>query len=371
MWLGRRHARFSRKPARTPKILSAKSFSTFWGELGYSIKLIFEEKEILFFAILQWVVIGLAYIVWTQILDWIPDSVWQEISRSRDNEISFTLLNLALLAWSFLVITVASYPISILNAAMTAAHYLRSSGQTSTIAKCFNLAFKNLGRLWVFTTIDAWITVDAIMDRIPRKRGRRTAFDELLYYAWKIGTIGVVPALVASKGYMAAAKDSVALLRSNPGRAIGIRMGYSLICWIIGIAAYVGCVYYLMAYGDQYAGRANEVYNFYVMLVVPIFIAVGVTSVVVRPFYLVMVSKLYTDVITIDKEASKLTSGPKFDTLAFAFAILLCALLAFYFFGDQLGIRGLIEVSRGARPGARTASSVVDNLRREIVAARW
>ena len=106
-----------------------------------------------------------------------------------------------------MVVTVASYPIAILNAAMTATHYLRSAGQSSSIAKCFNLAFKHLGRLWVFTTIDAWITVNAILDRLPRKRGRRTAFDELLYYAWKIGTIGVVPALVAGKGYIDAAKD--------------------------------------------------------------------------------------------------------------------------------------------------------------------
>ncbi len=173
-----------------PKVLSAQNFSTFWGELGYSLKLILAEKEIVFFAALQWLVIGLAYLIWTQILDWIPDHVWDELRRSSDDRVTFTLTNLVFLGWSFFVVAVASYPISLLNAAMTAAHYLRSAGQTSTIAKCLNLAFKNLGRLWVFTTIDAWITVDAILDRLPRKRGRRTAFDELLYYAWKIGTIG-------------------------------------------------------------------------------------------------------------------------------------------------------------------------------------
>lgn len=324
-----------------PKVLSAQNFSTFWGELGYSFKLIVEEKEIIFFAVLQWVVIALAYLIWTQILDWIPDHVWDEVGRTGDDRIAFTFLNLALLGWSFFVVAVASYPISILNAAMTAAHYLRSAGQSSTIAKCFNLAFKNLGRLWVFTTIDAWITVDAILDRLPRKRGRRTAFDELLYYAWKIGTIGVVPALVAGRGYIDAARDSVALLKTKPARAIGIRMGYSLICWIIGIAAYAGAVYYLML--NEHAARVNKVYSIYVLLAVPIVIAAGVTAVVVRPFYLVMVSKLYTDVVSIQPDATALTVGKKFDALAFIFATLLCALLAFYFFGDQLGIRDWIE----------------------------
>lgn len=325
-----------------PKVLSGRNFSIFWGELGYALRLIAGEKEIVLFAVLQWAVIGLAYLIWVQILDWIPDEVWNEVRRSSNDRVQFTLVNIALLSWSFLVIAVASYPISILNAAMTAAHYLRSSGQPSTIAGCLNLAFKNLGRLWVFTTIDAWITVDAIMDRLPRKNGRRTAFDELLYYAWKIGTIGVVPALVAGKGYVEAAKDSVSLLRNQPVRAIGIRMGYSLICWIIGIAAYFGGIYYLTAFGGG-ASEAKAVYNFYVVIAVPIVIAVGVTSVAVRPFYLVMVSKLYTDVVPIDRDATAPVTGTKFDAVAVIFAFLLGALLAFYFLGDQLGVRAWIE----------------------------
>jgi hypothetical protein len=64
---------------------------------------------------------------------------------------------------------------------------------------------------------------------------------------------------------------------------------------------------------------------------------------VLGPFFLVMVSKLYTDVITIDGEASIAAAGATFDTLAFVFGLLLCLLPAFYFFGDQLGIRGLVE----------------------------
>lgn len=330
------------KSGTKPKVLSAENFSTFWGELGYSFRLIAEEKEIIFFAALQWVTIALAYIIWTQMLDWIPDHVWEQVGK-RDNNVEFKLLNLALLAWSFFVVAVASYPISLLNAAMTAAHYLRSAGEISTIGKCLNLAFKHLGRLWAFTTIDAWITVSAILDRLPRRGGnRRTALDELLYYAWKIGTIGVVPALVAGKGFIDAAKDSVSLLRNRPARAIGIRMGYSLICWIIGIATYVGGLSYLIAFGGS-AGYVNKIYNFYVLMAVPIVLAVGVTAVLVRPFYLVMVAKLYTDVVPIDREATALTHDKKFDTLAFVFAVLLCFLLGFYLFGDELGIRAWVE----------------------------
>ncbi|MGE0212406.1 MAG: hypothetical protein AB7S41_11985 [Parvibaculaceae bacterium] len=329
------------KTGEQPKILSGKNLSTFFGELGYAVKLVVEEREILFFAALQWVVIGLGYTIWTQVLDWIPDSAWEEAGRD-DSDVKFTFLSLALTAWSFFVVAVASYPISLLNAAITAAHYLRGSGQESTIARCLGLALRNLGRLWVFTTIDAWITVDAILDRMPRKRGRRTALDEALYYAWKIGTIGVVPSLVAGRGYTSAVRDSIALLREKPVRAIGIRMGYSLICWIIGITAYIGGFYYFAAFGAHIGGE-NEVYDFYVLMAVPIVIAVGVTAVLVRPFYLVMVARLYTDVVKVGEDATALTAGRKFDTPAFIFAMLLTVLIAAYFFGDQMGLRDLIE----------------------------
>jgi len=324
-----------------PKVLSGKNLSTFFGELRYAIKLVLEEKEILFFAALQWVVIAIGYMVWTQVLDWIPDSAWEEAGRD-DSEITFTFLSLALTGWSFFVVAVASYPISLLNAAITAAHYLRGSGQESTIARCLGLAFRNLGHLWVFTTIDAWITVDAILDRLPRKRGRRTPLAEALYYAWKIGTIGVVPSLVAGRGYGSAVRDSITLLRDKPARAIGIRMGYSLVCWIIGIAAYVGGFYYFAAYGKDIHGP-NGVYNAYVLMALPIIIAVGVTAVLIRPFYLVMVAKLYTDVIPVGEDATVLTAGRRFDVPAFVFSTLLGVLLVAYFFGDQIGLRGWFE----------------------------
>lgn len=328
-----------------PAILSARNFHGFLGELGYALRHILEEKEILFFAALQWLVIGLAYIMWTQILDWIPQSLWDEVARSskQDDEGAFTLVNLVLLGWSFLVVVVASYPISILNAAMTSSHYLRLSHQTSTIPKCFNLAFKNLGRLWIFTTIDAWVTVTAILDRLPgKKRRKRTALDEAVYYAWKVGTIGVAPALVAGRGYAEAAKDSIAILKKHLTRAIAIRMGYSLVCWVIGIAAYAGSIWYFVRYGNH-SGKTLSIYNFYVLMAVPVFIAVGVTSVLVRPFFLIASSKLYSDAVPVGRRATALTIDEKFDPLFFAFCVLLAVFSSLYFLGDEIGIRDWIE----------------------------
>ena len=120
-------------------------------------------------------------------------------------------------------------------------------------------------------------------------------------------------------------------------------MGYSLICWIIGVTAYIGGFYYFVMVDDGVTGRTNEVYKFYVMMALPIVIAVGITAVLLRPFYLIMVSKFYTDVIPLHKDASTLTLDRKFNALALVFSIMLCVLLAMYFFGDQLGVRAWVE----------------------------
>ncbi len=329
------------KTGTKPEVMSSDNLSTFTGELGRALRLILEEKEILFFAVLQWLVIAVGYLVWTQVLDWIPDSVWEEVRR-KDSGITFTLVNLVLLGWSFLVVAAASYPLSLLNAAITAAHYQRSAGHPSTIAGCLELAYRNLPKLWVFTTIDAWITVNAIVDRMPRRRGTRTALDELLYYTWKIGTMGVVPSLVAGRGFFDAAKESAALLAAKPGRAIGIRMGYSLLCWVIGVLAYLGGLAFVMNFGAR-VGGPNGVYNFYVLLAVPIVVAVGVTAVLLRPLYLIVVAQLYTEVVPVERHAALSAAGGKSQLVAFVFACLLCALFALYFFGDQLGVRDWIE----------------------------
>jgi hypothetical protein len=222
-----------------PSVFSLKNFSAMRNDVAYAVKLMMQEKEILLFAALQWLVLGLAYMMWTQVLDWIPDSVWAEAAReSSERSAATEWANLAIWGWSLLIIATAAYPLALLNASIVASHYLKSSGQASTVPACLNLASKNLGRVWLFTALDALITVRAIADRLPsKKRRKRTAAEEAAYYAWKIATIGVLPSLVSGKTFVDSANESVWLLEDQPVRTIGIRMGYSLLCWIIGVLA--------------------------------------------------------------------------------------------------------------------------------------
>ena len=225
-----------------PSVLSLKNFSAMRNDVAYAVKLMMQEKEILLFAVLQWLVIGLAYMMWTQVLDWIPDSVWAEAARESSERSSATdWANLAIWGWSLLIIATAAYPLALLNASIVASHYLKSSGRPSTVPACLNLASKNLGRVWLFTALDAFITVgrsptgcrarSAASARPPRKppimpgRSRPSALS---------------PRSCRARRFVDSANESVWLLEDQPVRTIGIRMGYSLLCWIIGVLAYAG-----------------------------------------------------------------------------------------------------------------------------------
>ncbi len=246
-------------------------------DVAYAVRLMMQEKEILLFAALQWLVIGLAYLMWTQVLDWIPDSVWAEVARAsaENRDAPARLASLAIWGWSLLIIATAAYPLALLNAAIVASHYLKSSDQPSTIAACFKLASKNLGQGLALHRDGRLVTANAILDRLPSKRGRRTAGEEAAYYAWKIATVGALPSLVSGKGFVDAANESVWLLEDQPVRTIGIRMGYSLVCWIIGVLAYAGAIVVFIVFGGPLSGE-NWVYHFYLLMGAPIFVAVGV-----------------------------------------------------------------------------------------------
>ncbi len=317
-----------------PSVLSLKNFTAMRQDVAYAAKLMTQEKEILLFAALQWVVVGLAYLMWTQVLDWIPDSVWAEVARAsaEDRNASADWANLAIWGWSLLIIATAAYPLALLNAAIVASHYLRVSNQPSTIPACLKLASKNLGRVWLFTAMDAFITANAILDRLPRKGRRRTAFEEAAYYAWKIATVGALPSLVSGKGFVEAANESVWLLEDQPVRTIGLRMGYSLVCWIIGVLAYAGAILFFIAFGGPLGGE-NLVYHFYVLMGAPIFVAVGITS-LIRPLFVIAISKLYTDVVPVNVEIEGTVivhPANEVEWPMLVFAMLLGIVLALYF----------------------------------------
>jgi hypothetical protein len=155
-----------------PRIFHFSTYQAFFSSISTALRLTLHSPEILVFGILQWLAIICGYLIWTQLLNWIPDDVWaaikDEIDRNQDSG-AFIFCNLALLAWSFLVVCVVSYPVALCTAGMIAVSDLGASGEPVTFAKCVAVADRHLGRIWAFTVVDNWITVGAILDRLPKK----------------------------------------------------------------------------------------------------------------------------------------------------------------------------------------------------------
>lgn len=319
-----------------PKALSVRNITTFFSKLRYSIVLTFQEKEIIVLAILQWLFVIIACILWTKGFAFIPDELWQRTGESIVDDGNKAKSLLIIILWSLTILIIVNYPISICSAAIIASQYLKHSNQESTIAKCIAIALRSSGRIWFFTFIDAWITCETI---IARRKRRVYSGAKYLYYAWKISTAPVLPALVAGKTFFEATKDSFTILKKHPLQLIGIRMGYSFTCWIVAIACYIGIFYLLGTLGKEAGTIPHYIYNSYLLIVLPIFFSIFIVSVIVRPHFLIMMAKLYNEVITQDNEAVNIeqNSGSSlfFAKLFLTIFILLFAALVFsYFYGD-------------------------------------
>lgn len=321
-----------------------ENLSEFASRSGYAISLIFQEKEILLFSVLQWVAIAVAYYIWIQILGWIPNEVWESDSKIHD-----VPLNITVFLWSLFCVALAAYPISILTGAMGAAHFLRQQGYESTIAACFKLALPNSKKLWIFHTWDGWLTVDIIVERLPKSGyftdAAERALKEALYYAWKVGTIGVPAALLTGKGLAEAGKESIALVKAKLWDVIKLRGGYSMACWIIGIVSYIGAIAFFITFNDLFKSE-HTMFKFYFWMGAPLLIAVGIIKLFIRPIYVIASCKLYSDYLLEQGKPVEFKNLPSRGQSAFvAFLVLCVILIVIFLYREQLGLMDILRVA--------------------------
>jgi hypothetical protein len=320
--------------------------NSFFSRIAYAVYLAFKEKEIFTFCILQWLAIGFAYLLWVQMLDWIPEDVWRTAADSD----GASLPDLILFAWSFVCVGVAAFPIGILSGCMGATHFLHKLDRESTIATCLGLVMPLAWSLWVFHWIDGWITVNRILERLPRKNDRRTAAEkamqELMYYAWKVGSAGVLPGLVTGKGLMQAGTDSVFFVRENFPDVAKLRAGYSLLCWIVGVGSYVGTIFLFSQIdivpdgGEVY----SHIYEFYLWTAVPLLIATGFVMLILRPVYIISLCDLYSNHLANNSEKLILPDNPpkSFSALV-AFLVFCLIIAAVYINRYEIGLMQLLS----------------------------
>jgi len=323
------------------------ALAAFRRRIATVLPLLLREPEIFVFALLQWLVIGLAYLLWVQMLDWIPESVWKSAVENDGGSVA----DYVLMAWSFVCVGLAAFPVGLLTGAMGAAHIQHRSASGSTALGCLRMVLPRAGTLWAFHWADGWITVTQIVRRLPSRddltHPARRAASEAMYYAWKLGTAGMLPNLLAGRGLVESGKASVGFVRRRLGEVALLRAGYSAMCWIVGIAAWAGMLVLVKSVDIVPANRPvyAYVYEFYLWAAVPILVAVGIVMLVLRPVYVIALGELYAE----DQQRIG-TAGPAPATSPVAaralvlFVGLLAAVALAYGFRESLGIMDWLAV---------------------------
>ena len=324
--------------------------SSFGSRVGYAVSLGLKEKEIFFFGLLQWASIGIGYLLWVQMLDWIPEEVWRSAAKSDEGSIADWIL----LGWSFVCVGVVAFPVGILTGCMGATHFLHKQGRESTVATCLKLVLPQSWSLWSFHWIDGWITVNQILKRLPKKNDTTTpaerALSEALYYAWKLGISGVLPSIVTGNNLIKSGKNSIAFVKDNFVEVARIRAGYSALCWIVGVGAYVGAILFFMVVdvvpkGDEVY---SHIYTFYFWAAVPILIAVAIVMLVLRPIYVLAICDLYSDYLNEKGVEVELQENPAKSTSVIVVFCCLCLIIAvIYMYRTELGVVDMLSTPYG------------------------
>ena len=318
--------------------------SGFASKAGYALSLGLKEKEIFFFGGMQWLAVAIAYLLWTQMLFWIPPEVWEALSSEEDGA---GPIDLALTLWAFVCVGVAAFPIAIFSSCMGVTHFLHKQGRASTVAMCLKLSLPNAWPLWAFHWTDGWITVRQIMSRIPSTEEKRTPaqilYEEALYYAWKVGIAGVLPSMVLGKGMIESGKESLAFVKQHTKEIVRLRASYSGYCWLLGILTYVAA-FPIVFYLDDGTGIGNNIANIYLYIALPICFSVGVIMFFLRPIYLLSLCNLYSDYLKANNKAIELPDNPPRAISALVvFAILCIAVLVVFYYREAIGLVDILS----------------------------
>lgn len=343
-------AEISKLPEINKKVGVFVSLSAFI-DLGIdALSIAFREKEIFVFSILQWLVVALVYCLWVQMLDWIPADVW----RSTEDSDSGSIADVVLLLWSFACVGLAAYPIGILSGCIGAAFLLKRLKRRCTIARCLRIVMPQSVPLWLFHWLDGWITTTQILDRLPKKRPVlpvERIISEAIYYAWKVGSAGMLPSILVGNGLAQSGVNSVKFARAHLRHVLKLRFGYSICCWVVGIGTYVLAVLWinsviLVPYGESIY---DKVFWFYLWVAIPMLAGVLVVIIFLRPIYLLGIGNLYLRYMAEQGEAIVLPRPEKgyIDGLA-AFCVLGIFITVAYVYRNELGIVDMLSVPYGA-----------------------
>lgn len=282
---------------------------TFYARIKSSASLAMKEKEIFVYSLLQWIVIGLAYLLFSEIFRIIPPETWELIERgSFENKYTpiderlhpgeqaeVFLAGIKFLLWSVMCVGIAAYPIGTLTGCIGATHLLSRQGKQATIFKTWKMVSPHAVLLWEFHWLDGWITAKRIKTRITNATNANgnTYYGEAWYYAWKLGVAGMLPGIIRGGDIRQSARNSVGFIKENFIEVAKIRAGYSAVCWVVGIsgwfAAGAGIIY------GGFIKPETNIYDFYLFVAVPLLGSLFIVMMFLRPIYVISICDLYAD----------------------------------------------------------------------------
>lgn len=294
---------------------------------------------------MQWVVIGIAYYLWVQVLSLVPEEVW-----NSDNGNGNCAVGIILLIWSVVCVGLVAYPLGLLTACMNASYILRFTGRESTVAECLKIVLPKSWSLWVFSWFDGWWTVMRILERLPKKNDRTPLavkmLNEAIYQGWKLSSLGFLPALLSGRSVGEACGDSLNLLKERFSMLIKLRVGYSLVCWVFGIIGYLGVFLLMRELMEHNRGifDDNAVYKIYLLIGGPLMMVLVFIMLVFRPIYIISACRIYAFYAREKGVEIKLPeSSSRGISALIAFLLLAMVLAVAWFWRDQLGITGLMN----------------------------
>ena len=110
---------------------------TFTSRIRYALMLGLKEKEIFFFGLLQLLVIMVGFVLWLQLLNWIPQDIWNDVQACEDrgDDDCAALIDIALFFWGMAIVPIVVFPIGILSCSIGTTHFLVSRNEESTVLK--------------------------------------------------------------------------------------------------------------------------------------------------------------------------------------------------------------------------------------------
>lgn len=314
------------------------SIGGFFTSIAASLRFVLTEKENIVFALLQWASIAVVYFIWVQGLDWIPEEIWKE-------EADGTAADCFLLVWSLACVGFTTFSVGFFTACLNASCLLRFQNKESNFTDCLKIAISRAGMLWIFSWIDGWWTVKRILERLPKKNDRTPSAvkleREILYQLWKMISLGFIPALLYGRSYKDACKDSLLLLKKRFLPLIKLRLGYSFICWIIGIGCYTGVISFFSCLNelpDEY-----DIYAWYFYAGFPLVLALLMITVLFRPLYIISACRIYINYACDEGIKPNLPQKtPAFLNILVMFICLAAIIGATLLFHQELGIDALM-----------------------------